>query len=159
MTTYPAKTADQCAAEWAATRNHDPKATELYQELAEPSEQYTYIDGSNRDEQRMCDEVSSSRSNQVMRGVLDEAAGIICGDRQDKYGLPEINHQRTADGWNWYLKYCGPKLDPRDVAWLNVIQKISRDLHCRSRDNCVDIVGYAANAAACHAAQLPVNGT
>ncbi len=170
---------EQTATDYAAMMHSDPKVTDLFEDLdantkrlanieaarrrelgiSDSPDPYTYPDSSNRDERRMSDEVGMSKSNQVMRGVLDEAAGIICGDRQDAYGLPEVNHQRTAEGWNWYIKHAGPTLDARDVCWLNEIQKISRDLHCRSRENCVDAVGYAANAAACAAAQLPVNGT
>jgi hypothetical protein len=100
-----------------------------------------------------------NHAQRVMAEMLDDAKGKVCGDRHDSYGPPIDNHSRTAEGINWYLKHCGPNIDARDICLMNVIQKISRDLHCRRADNLTDIVGFAANAAACHAAELPANGT
>jgi hypothetical protein len=95
-----------------------------------------------------------------MKAMLDEVSGIVCGSRQDDYGLPERNHARTAEAFNWYLKHC-PRatLDGHDICLLNVLQKISRDLNCRKRDNLTDICGFTVNAAACDAALAGMDGT
>jgi hypothetical protein len=97
-----------------------------------------------------------STSNRIMHDVLDEAKGIVCGDRQDAYGLPEVNHDRTAKLWSVFL---GIPITARQVCYLNVLQKCSREVNCSKRDTDVDIAGYVANAAACHAAAAAVEGT
>ncbi len=97
-----------------------------------------------------------SHSNRVMKETLDEAKGIVCGDRQDAYGLPEVNHARTAKLWSVFL---GIEVTPRQVCYLNILQKCGREVNAIRRDTDVDICGYAANAAACQAAELPMNGT
>lgn len=97
-------------------------------------------------------------SVEKMRGLLVEASKAVCGDRNSDYGDPAVNHERTAEAWCWYLRHrCikqtadGPMLtiNARDVAWMNVLQKISRECHSAKHDNAVDIAGFAANAAAC----------
>lgn len=45
--------------------------------------------------------------------------------------------------WSAYL---GKKISARDVCMLNILQKVSRDLHGQKFDNLVDIAGYAENA-------------
>jgi hypothetical protein len=97
-----------------------------------------------------------SHDNRVMAQVLDEAKGIVCGDRQDAYGAASVNHTRTAKLFSVFL---GIPITPRQVAYLNILQKCAREVNASRRDNDVDIAGYAANAAACHAAELPANGT
>ncbi len=146
---------EQTATDYAAMMHSDPRAADLCQAVSEP-DPYTYPDSSNRDERRMCDEVGMSKSNQVMKSILDESAAAITGDRNAHYGPPEINHVRTA---KFYSAYLGITISARQVCALNVLQKLSRDVNAEKHDNLVDIIGYAANAAACAAAQLPVNGT
>lgn len=110
---------------------------------------YGYKNGNpDRDEQRNLP-VSNSDLN-VMRSVLDEARSIVCGPRNSYYGNPNDNHARTAELWVVYLRHLnGRTVDARDVAALNILQKLARDLHRRKRDNMVDIAGWAANAEAC----------
>jgi hypothetical protein len=82
----------------------------------------------------------------VSETILDEAARITSCDRNKTYGPPRDNHSRTAALWQAYLSGIGPrKLDYRDVCWLNVLQKASRDVFCRGRDSLVDAVGYLRN--------------
>lgn len=77
----------------------------------------------------------------VLQGALAavEARGPV-------YGRPRDNHGRTAALWSAYL---GIEISARQVCFLNILQKISRDAHRRHFDNIVDIAGYAANAADC----------
>jgi hypothetical protein len=88
--------------------------------------------------------------------VLEEAAHATSGARRKRYGHPITNHGRTAALWSVYLRdrTSGSQLTARDVCMLNILQKISRDCHRPSRDNLVDIAGYAANAELCDDAYL-----
>ena len=104
-----------------------------------------------------------SGSSEVMKQLADDATNAVCGDRNLDYGDPVDNHERTAEVWVWYLKNRCIRakedgglqiaLDGRDVAALNILQKLSRDCHSRTRDSLVDIVGYAMNAEAVTAAK------
>jgi len=75
--------------------------------------------------------------------ILDEAAAIVDGARQDNYGPPALNHARTAEMWTTYL---GIRITPRMVCIMNALMKISRDKHKPKHDNLVDIAGWARNA-------------
>ena len=81
--------------------------------------------------------------------VLEEAAHIVKGPRQEAYGPPGPNHQCTADMFSAYLErkygWTRTELDAEDVCWFNILQKISREAHQPSRDNLVDIAGYILN--------------
>ena len=83
--------------------------------------------------------------------ILDEAARVTSGDRQDWYGHPMDNHSCTAEMIGAYIRrrqqhpsFTG--LDAYDVCLMNVLQKVSRLAHDRRRDGLVDIAGYAGNA-------------
>lgn len=92
------------------------------------------------------DTVLSEKPPQVSdkpENVLEEAARITSGDRNQAYGHPLDNHSRTAGLWSAYL---GVEITPRDVCWLNVLQKASRDVNKEGRDNLVDAAGYVRNA-------------
>jgi hypothetical protein len=83
--------------------------------------------------------------------VLEEAARIVGGSRNEAYGDPAGNHGTTADMWTAYLARRGylvegARVDARDVCWLNTLQKASRDAFDRRRDNLVDTAGYMRNA-------------
>lgn len=80
--------------------------------------------------------------------VLDEAASLIHGDRQNAYGHPLDNHGATGELWTVYIeRKHGVRipLDAEDVCWMNVLQKISREAHVPARDNSVDVIGYVGN--------------
>jgi len=87
----------------------------------------------------------------VSSSILDVAKTLVNGDRQHAYGVPEVNHERTAELWSAYL---GPDyhLTAHDVCMLNILQKVSRLAHAPTRDGHVDIAGYAENAERCAAA-------
>lgn len=91
-------------------------------------------------------------SERAMQDVLNDARLAVFGDRNRDYGPPEENHKRTAELWTAYL---GVRITPRQVCLMNVLQKCSRDAHHAKQDNLTDIIGFAANAAACTAAEPP----
>lgn len=80
--------------------------------------------------------------------ILEEALSIVHGPRQHDYGHPLDNHSTTAEMWSAYLSRklrTKIELTPEDVCFLNVLQKISRQANRPTRDNIVDVAGYAAN--------------
>lgn len=74
--------------------------------------------------------------------TTDEAERIVNGARRWNYGTPKVNHGRTAAMWGAYL---GVDVSARDVCWMNILQKVSRDRNAPVRDNLVDTIGYARN--------------
>lgn len=75
--------------------------------------------------------------------ILDEALRITGDARPSKYGTPKDNHGLTAQ---LLTAYFGFEITARDICMINILQKISRDRFCATRDNLVDIAGYAQNA-------------
>ncbi len=78
--------------------------------------------------------------------ILDEAAAIQSGTRQRDYGHPAANHRNIAGLWNAYMdsrRAPRGKLDGADVARMMILVKIARDAYTPTRDNLVDIAGYA----------------
>lgn len=92
-----------------------------------------------------------SSGDEMKPSILDEAARIVNGDRQQSYGHPRDNHGCTAELWTAYFRRCGLLRDDatitaRQVCIANALQKCSRDANSQERDNLVDIAGFAANA-------------
>lgn len=85
--------------------------------------------------------------------VEEEARQAVDGERGENYGPPQVNHERTVMLWNAYLeaKYEGRatavSLEPEDVCYMNILQKMSRDMHAPKEDNIVDQIGYLINIA------------
>ena len=82
--------------------------------------------------------------------IEQRARELVGGDRQEAYGHPSDNHTRTGILWNAYLdaRKVGGKggpLGPQDVCWLNVLQKIAREINAEREDNLVDVIGYTLN--------------
>ncbi len=84
--------------------------------------------------------------------ALQEAQRIVHGDRHEAYGHPSVDFACTGRIWSSilerWLRTHGvsidvPDLDPRVVALMMCGLKISRELHRPTRDNRVDIAGYA----------------
>ena len=95
-------------------------------------------------------------------GVLQEAIGLIDGDRNAQYGPPTQDFQRTAAvltalGYN--RRDPGGlivELEPSDVAILVMAVKLSRLMHSRGkRDNWVDLAGYAGCGFECAVDEAP----
>lgn len=83
----------------------------------------------------------------IRAGVLDEARGLITGDRNAQYGDPIQDFRRTAELWSTYL---GISLQPYDVAAMMALLKLSRIRWSpEKRDSWVDLAGYAACGMEC----------
>lgn len=82
----------------------------------------------------------------VRSGVLNEAAELINGDRNNQYGPPGQDFARTAGILN-ALGYKSPNgpIMPHDVALMMNAVKMSRLVWSpQKRDSWVDFAGYAA---------------
>lgn len=82
--------------------------------------------------------------------ILDEAKGITEGVRQNDYGHPRDDFDRTAQMWSGILAgklRAGEKITPFDVPLCMIAVKLARQAHRHRRDNLVDIAGYAQTAA------------
>lgn len=79
--------------------------------------------------------------------VLAEAQRIIDGPRRNAYGPANTSFQRIATVWNQILfdRLTKP-VTARHVAQMMIGLKVCRDANCTSRDNLVDIAGYAGLA-------------
>lgn len=90
---------------------------------------------------------------EAARGILETAAEYVAGPRSSYYGHPLDNHGRTATLQEAYLVARGwtpppdSELTEEDVCWMNVLQKIARDMNVPSDDGVIDVAGYAANVA------------
>jgi hypothetical protein len=80
--------------------------------------------------------------------LLNEADRLVNGDRDNQYGDPNDDFQKTAKMWDVYLNAIRkerPHLLPHDVAVMMMLLKISRIAWSpEKRDNWVDLAGYAA---------------
>ena len=81
--------------------------------------------------------------------ILNQAAQMVSGDRQDDYGTPENIFQTIANLWNAYLsasRSAAPsRLTPVDVAAMMALLKIARVASGHGKtDNWIDLAGYAA---------------
>lgn len=94
--------------------------------------------------------------------ILENAISHTCKARNETYGSPVRNLGDTADLWTAYLrtKYFSKVpgfaqlrgefiLTAEDVAWLNVLQKMSRSVAGYHQDNYEDAAAYAAIAGEC----------
>lgn len=73
--------------------------------------------------------------------VIEEAAGLVHGARQDSYGHPFDDFSRTGRLWGAILGI--PDVPPHLVALCMAAVKISREVNAPKRDNLVDLAGYA----------------
>lgn len=79
--------------------------------------------------------------------LLDEAKNLVTGDRNNSYGPPNQDFERSAGQLN-ALGYRGPDGRPlmgHDIAMIIMAVKMSRLVWTPGkRDSWVDIAGYAA---------------
>lgn len=91
--------------------------------------------------------------------MLEEAANLTGKDRPQEYGEPYFNLSDTAALFTAYLcgKYAGITVDQKqfnltaeDIAWLNVLQKMSRSFSGKvKQDTYIDAAAYSAIAGEC----------
>lgn len=72
--------------------------------------------------------------------ILDKAAKIVNGHRQDDYGKPEDNFAAIAGGWSII---AGKPISAKQVALMMSWLKIVRENNKPGEDNLVDLAGYA----------------
>ena len=72
--------------------------------------------------------------------ILETALRITKGDRNDQYGPPDQDFQRTAQMWS-ALK--GVEFKAKEVAMFMICLKLSRETHQGKTDNWVDMAGYS----------------
>lgn len=72
--------------------------------------------------------------------VLERAAELVDGPRQESYGHPADSFERAAQAWSAVL---GHHVSPRAVCQCLIALKLVRDAHSPKEDNIVDIAGYA----------------
>lgn len=81
--------------------------------------------------------------------ILEEAASLITGQRQEDYGTPEENFQRMADYANIHFAknlQNNTPFTPRQMAEYMILLKMARTINSPTRDSYVDIGGYAGIA-------------
>jgi hypothetical protein len=81
------------------------------------------------------------------QSILEQAENAV-SQRMAAYGPPTVNHERTALFWKSYLRARYGIVFPLDaeaVAWMNVLQKMSREMHSKTDDGLVDVAGYVRN--------------
>jgi hypothetical protein len=81
--------------------------------------------------------------------ILNDAASIVNGNRNEQYGEPENNFADIAKLWSAYLgEELAHPLTASDVAMMMLLLKIVRVRNGEyKKDNYIDIAGYAACAA------------
>lgn len=72
--------------------------------------------------------------------ILEEAQSLIHGDRQNSYGHPLDDFQKTADQWRALF---GWDATPEKVAMAMICVKLSRLQNSIKRDSITDLAGYA----------------
>lgn len=76
--------------------------------------------------------------------ICTEAGKIIHGPRRKSYGHPRVNFTRTAALVTAYLgDQLRSPLTAEQWGFINILSKVSRSATRISRDNLVDIAGYA----------------
>ena len=77
------------------------------------------------------------------RAILDTAAGLVAGDRQETYGDAAVDFTRTGKLWAAILGL--PEVSAEQVALCMTAVKISRLCHTPNHaDSWVDACGYMA---------------
>lgn len=77
--------------------------------------------------------------------ILEEAASLVHGSRQQDYAHPSVDFGRTAKMWSVLF---GVPVDPKQVPMALIMVKLSRLMNDPTkRDSIVDIAGYAETMA------------
>ena len=80
----------------------------------------------------------------MSKSILEEADGLINGERAKEYGHPSVNFSRIANLWNAHLMAKGFAVEftCEDVAWMMMQVKQARAMEGFKRDTIVDAAGY-----------------
>ena len=81
-----------------------------------------------------------TEGNHTVETVCQEADRLVSGEKREAYGPPEESLGRLAKMWEGVL---GIPITSRQVTLCLVLLKVGRETHKHSRDNLVDICGYA----------------
>jgi hypothetical protein len=73
--------------------------------------------------------------------ILQEADGLINGERQSHYGTPHESFLAISEMWSAYL---GFHMSPSDVCHMMALLKIARLRNGPHHDSSVDACGYMA---------------
>jgi 5'(3')-deoxyribonucleotidase len=112
------------------------------QELAAPKLDFETVDLTDEEMERIIalDEFRVY-TNPPRAELLDEAKNLIVGDRNNQYGPPTKDFERTAAMW---AAYKGVDFTAHDVAAMMALLKISRIAWSPTkRDHWADLAGYA----------------
>ena len=84
--------------------------------------------------------------NDIKKELLEEAAGLVSGQRAEDYGDATANHMRIAEFWNTWImnRTWQGALTAYDVSMMMALVKFARCQQKPSHDSHVDIAGYAA---------------
>ena len=91
----------------------------------------------------------------LRKELLEKAAAITEGARQQHYGSPEDNFKNIAELWQLYLSQRfenveEPEISTTDVAIMMLLMKVARLVHDPHHDDSwLDIAGYAACGSQC----------
>lgn len=86
------------------------------------------------------DKAQAATAKAKKENILEEANRVTSGDRRKAYGKASKQLMLLARLWEPIL---GKEVQPIQVALCLLQLKVSRELHAHSRDNIVDIAGYA----------------
>lgn len=78
--------------------------------------------------------------------ILIEAEELVHGARNEAYGAIADNMEDIAALWSVVL---GHAVTAREASLCMCLLKIAREKHVHTRDNLVDLAGYAFGAQAC----------
>jgi hypothetical protein len=81
------------------------------------------------------------------KSIVDEAAAIVNGDRQQQYGHPSVHFARVATGWETI--FADGIFDEERVALAMVWFKMCRQLQASKQDNIIDAIGYLLTVDMC----------
>lgn len=76
--------------------------------------------------------------------ILEEAAHLTGGPRREAYDHPLHDFSRSVGAFNaLFSEYLKKPLLPEHWGIIQILTKLSREVHCPKRDNLVDTAGYA----------------
>jgi hypothetical protein len=80
--------------------------------------------------------------------ILEQAQGLICGDRQQTYGDASKSFETIGALWTLFLerKENPTQLSGYDVAYMMSLMKVSRLMNGYHEDSNRDLIGYSALA-------------